>query len=313
MIPVFLTAVVQLLLLLTVAPLVGGLIKTLKARLQVRRGPGILQPYRDLYKLFRKGMVLPETASWIFSATPYVVFAATAIAGLMIPMISAKAPLGLFGGVLAVVYLLGLGRFFLALAGLDTGNSFGGLGSSREMTIAALAEPAMMLAVFTVAIGANSTSLSEIARVATSTTWHFLAPAQMLAFAALFIVLIAETGRIPVDNPATHLELTMIHEAMILEYSGPYLGLIEWGASIKQLLLMTLLINAFLPFGLHSKWSLGGLIVSLLYLLLKLLVLAVSIVLVETTNAKMRFFRVPDLLAMAFTLAALGLVSTFLF
>ena len=313
MIAVFFTAVLQLLLLLTVAPLVSGLIKTLKARLQIRRGPGILQPYRDLYKLFQKGMVLPDTASWIFAATPYVVFGATAIAGLMIPMISAKAPLGLFGGVLAVVYLLGLGRFFLALAGLDTGSSFGGLGSSREMTIAALAEPAMMLAVFTVAIGANSTSLSEIARVATSTTWHFLAPAQMLAFAALFLVLIAETGRIPVDNPATHLELTMIHEAMILEYSGPYLGLIEWGASIKQLLLMTLLINAFLPFGLHARWSLGGVLISLVYLLLKLLALAVSIVLVETTNAKMRFFRVPDLLAMAFTLAALGLVSTFLF
>ena len=309
----FFIAVVQLLLLLTVAPLVSGLIRTLKARLQIRRGPGILQPYRDLYKLFHKGMVLPDTASWIFAATPFVVFGATAIAGLMIPMISAKAPLGLFGGVLAVVYLLGLGRFFLALAGLDTGSSFGGLGSSREMTIAALAEPAMMLAVFTVAIGANSTSLSEIAKVATSTTWHFLAPAQMLAFAAIFMVLIAETGRIPVDNPATHLELTMIHEAMILEYSGPYLGLIEWGASIKQLLLMTLMINAFLPFGLQSKWSLGGVLVSLAYLLLKLLLLAVSIVLVETANAKMRFFRVPDLLAMAFTLAALGLVSTFLF
>jgi formate hydrogenlyase subunit 4 len=310
---VFFTALVQLLFLLMVAPLVSGLIKTLKARLQIRRGPGILQPYRDLYKLFRKGMVLPDTASWIFAATPYVVFTTTAIAGLMIPMVSAKAPLGLFGGVLAVVYLLGLGRFFLALAGLDTGSSFGGLGSSREMTIAALAEPAMMLAIFTVAIGANSTSLSEIARVATSSTWHFLAPAQMLAFAALFLVLIAETGRIPVDNPATHLELTMIHEAMILEYSGPYLGLIEWGASIKQLLLMTLLINAFLPFGLHAAWSIGGLLASLAYLLLKLLVLAVAIVLVETTNAKMRFFRVPDLLAMAFTMAALGLVSTFLF
>jgi formate hydrogenlyase subunit 4 len=313
MMGVFFIAVVQLLLLLTVAPLVSGLIKTLKARLQIRRGPGVLQPYRDLYKLFRKGMVLPDTASWIFAVTPYVVFAATAIAGLMIPMISAQAPLGLFGGVLAVVYLLGLGRFFLALAGLDTGSSFGGLGSSREMTIAALAEPAMMLAVFTVAIGANSTSLSEIARVATATTWHFLAPAQMLAFAALFLVLIAETGRIPVDNPATHLELTMIHEAMILEYSGPYLGLIEWGASIKQLLLMTLLINSFLPFGLQSKWSLGGVLISMAYLMVKLLVLAASIVLVETTNAKMRFFRVPDLLAMAFTLAALGLISTFLF
>ena len=246
----------QLLLLLALAPLVSGFIRTLKARLQIRRGPGVLQPYRELHKLFHKGMVIPETASWIFTATPYVVFATTAAAGLMVPMLSAQAPLGLFGGVLAVVYLLGLGRFFLALGGLDTGSSFGGLGSSREMTIAALAEPAMMLAVFTVAIGANSTSLSEVARIAIGNPWRFLAPAQMLAFAAMFVVLIAETGRIPVDNPATHLELTMIHEAMILEYSGPYLGLIEWGASIKQLLLMTLLINAFLPFGLQPHWSL---------------------------------------------------------
>src|ERR1022692_4951766 len=297
---VFFTALVQLLLLLTVAPLVSGLIKTLKARLQIRRGPGILQPYRDLYKLFRKGMVLPDTASWIFAATPYVVFGATAIAGLMLPMISAKAPLGLFGGVLAVVYLLGLGRFFLALAGLDTGSGFGGLGSSREMTIAALAEPAMMLAVFTVAIGANSTSLSEIAKVATSSTWHFLAPAQMLAFAALFIVLIAETGRIPVDNPATHLELTMIHEAMILEYSGPYLALIEWGASIKQLVLMTLLVNTFFPFGLSSDWTLQTIGVGLAFYLAKLLVLACLVVLVETSNAKLRLFRVPELLMVAF-------------
>jgi formate hydrogenlyase subunit 4 len=313
MIALFIAALIQLALLLAVAPLLSGVIKTLKARFQIRRGPGILQPYRDIHKLFRKGMVVPETASWIFTATPFVLFGTTLIAGLMIPMISTEAPLGLFGGVLAVVYLLGLGRFFLALGGLDTGSSFGGLGSSREMTIAALAEPAMMMAIFTVAIGANSTSLSEIARVATLTTWHFLAPAQMLAFAALFLVLIAETGRIPVDNPATHLELTMIHEAMILEYSGPYLGLIEWGASIKQLLLMTLLINSFLPFGLYAEWSFTGALISLAYLLLKLLLLASIIVLVETTNAKMRLFRVPELLAVAFTLASLGLVSTFLF
>jgi formate hydrogenlyase subunit 4 len=312
MMTAFGTAMLQLLLLLAIAPLVTGFIKTLKARLQIRRGPGILQPYRDLHKLFRKGMAIPETASWVFTATPYVVFATTAMAGLMIPMVSAEAPLGLFGGVLAVVYLLGLGRFFLALGGLDTGSSFGGLGSSREMTIAALAEPAMMLAVFTVAIGANSTSLSEIARVSAGSTWHFLAPAQMLAFAAMFVVLIAETGRIPVDNPATHLELTMIHEAMILEYSGPYLGLIEWGGSIKQLLLMTLLINSFLPFGLHAQWSVQGALISMSYLLLKLVVLAGTIVLVETTNAKMRLFRVPELLAVAFTLAALALASTFL-
>lgn len=309
----FAAACLQFILLLAVSPLVTGVIRTLKARLQIRRGPGILQPYRDIYKLFQKEMVVPDTASWLFSATPYIVFIATAIAGLMIPMISAEAPLGLFGGVLAIVYLLGLGRFFLALGGLDTGSSFGGLGSSREMTIAALAEPAMMLAVFTVAIGANSTNLSEVARVAIGNYGRFLAPAQMLAFAAMFLVLIAETGRIPVDNPATHLELTMIHEAMILEYSGPYLALIEWASSIKQLLLMTLLINAFLPFGLDLEWSFAGTLASLGYLLLKLLALAVAVVLVETSNAKMRFFRVPELLAVAFTLAALALVSTFLF
>jgi formate hydrogenlyase subunit 4 len=313
MIEAILKVLIQSALLLAISPLVTGFIRTLKARLQTRKGPDVFQPYRDLHKLLRKGMVIPVTSSWLFSATPYVVFATALLAGLMVPMASAEAPLGLFGGVLAVVYLLGLGRFFLALGGLDTGSSFGGLGSSREMTISALAEPAMMLAVFTVAIGANSTSLSEVARVATGQEWRFLAPSQVLAFAALFVVLIAETGRIPVDNPATHLELTMIHEAMILEYSGPYLALIEWGAWIKQLLLMTLLINSFWPFGIQAGWSATAVFTSLGYLAAKLTVLSCCIVLVETTNAKMRLFRVPELLAAAFTLGALALVSTFLF
>ncbi len=305
--------IVQLVLVLAVAPLVSGTVKSLKARLQTRRGPDVFQPYRDLHKLFQKGMVIPETASWLFATAPYVVFVTAATAGLMVPLVSADAPLGLFGGMLALVYILGLGRFFLALGGLDTGSSFGGLGSSREMTIAALAEPAMMLAVFTVAIGANSTSLSEVARTAVGQNWRFLAPPQILALAALFLVLIAETGRIPVDNPATHLELTMIHEAMILEYSGPYLALIEWGAQIKQLVLMVLLINSFWPFGLQAEWSAPAAIASVSWLALKLLVLSALIVLVETTNAKMRLFRVPELLAVAFTLGALALVSTFLF
>ena len=303
----------QLLLLLAISPLISGLINTLKARMQTRRGPGVLQFYRDLYKLFRKGMVIPDTASWIFTAAPYVAFVTTAMAGLMLPMTSIKAPLGLFGGVLAIVYLLGLGRFFLALAGMDTGSSFGGLGSSREMTISALAEPAMMLAVFTVAIAANSTNLSEVARSAVGQNWRFFAPAQMLACAALYLVLIAETGRIPVDNPATHLELTMVHEAMILEYSGPHLALIEWAASMKQLVLMTLLVNVFWPFGLAGGPSMAGALGGLGWLLLKLGLLSCSIVLVETTNAKLRLFRVPEMLAVAFTLGTLALVSTFLF
>jgi len=281
--------------------------------LQMRRGPRLLQSYSDIHKLLRKGMVIPNTASWLFSATPYVVFLATLLAGLMAPMVAADTPIGLFGGVLAVVYLLGLGRFFVALSGLDAGSPFGGLGSSREMTVAALAEPTLMLAVFTVAIGAGSTSLAEIARVALNQQWHFLAPSQALAFAALFLVLIAETGRIPVDNPATHLELTMIHEAMILEYSGPYLALIEWAASIKQLVLMTLMINVFWPFGLSAAWSPSGALAGLGWLSLKLLILSCSVVLVETANAKMRLFRVPELMAVAFTLGALALISTFLF
>jgi formate hydrogenlyase subunit 4 len=308
-----LKVVAQLILLLMLAPLVSGFIKTLKARLQMRRGPRLLQSYSNIHKLLRKGMVIPDTASWLFSATPYVVFVATLLAGLMAPMVAADTPIGLFGGVLAVVYLLGLGRFFVALAGLDAGSPFGGLGSSREMTVSALAEPTLMLAVFTVAIGAGSTSLAEIARVAINQQWRFLAPSQALAFAALFLVLIAETGRIPVDNPATHLELTMIHEAMILEYSGPYLALIEWAASIKQLVLMTLMINVFWPFGLSAAWSPAGVLAALGWLALKLLLLSCAVVLVETANAKMRLFRVPELMAVAFTLGALALISTFLF
>jgi formate hydrogenlyase subunit 4 len=233
--------------------------------------------------------------------------------GLLIPLISADAPLSLFGGVLAVIYLLGLGRFFLALGGLDAGTPFGGLGSSREVTISSLAEPAMMLAIFTVALTAGSTNLTEVAHSAIGHGWGFFTPSQMLACAALFIVLIAETGRVPVDNPATHLELTMIHEAMILEYSGPYLALIEWGAAVKQLILMTLLVNTFFPFGLSTRWEPASVAIGLGSYLVKLLLLSVVIVVVETTNAKMRLFRVPELLAVAFVLAALALISTFLF
>ena len=302
----------QIALIVFLSPLITGFSRTLKARLQTRRGPGVLQPYRDLSKLLRKGMVIPDTASWIFAATPYVLFATTLLAGLLIPAICAEAPLSVFGGVLAVVYLLALGRFFLALGALDTGSSFGGLGSSREMTISAIAEPALMLAVFTVALGAGSTNLSVVAQASLGQSWRFLAPPQMLAFSALFIVLIAETGRIPVDNPATHLELTMIHEAMILEYSGPYLALIEWSAAMKQLVLMTLLVNVFFPFGLSPTWS-AATLVSLVLFGVKLLLLAAAVALVETTNAKMRLFRVPELLAVAFVLSALALISTFLF
>jgi len=303
----------QLALLLLLAPLLTGLIKNGKAKLQNRRGPRIWQPYSDLLKFLRKDMVISEHASWIFPAAPYVLFATAVSAGLLVPMITAAAPLSLFGGALALVGLLALGRFFLALGGLDPASAFGGMGSSREMTIAAIAEPAMMLAIFTVATTAGSTNLSQIVLAGQGSGWKFLDPSHALALAAMFIVLLAETGRIPVDNPATHLELTMIHEAMLLEYSGRYLALIEWGASIKQLVLMTLLANIFFPFGLATTATAPALALALLVFVLKLIGLAAVVVVTETTNAKLRLFRVPDLLSAAFILATLALVSTFLF
>ena len=282
----------QTALLLLLAPLLSGLIKNWKAKLQNRRGAPVWQSYFDLAKFLRKDMVISEHASWVFSFAPYVVFLTALLVGLMVPMVTAQAPLDLFGGALALVGLLALGRFFLALGGLDPASAFGGMGSSREMTISAIAEPAMILAIFTVAITAGSTSLNEMVLAGQSSGWKFLDPSHALAFAALFVVLLAETGRLPVDNPATHLELTMIHEAMLLEYSGRYLAFMEWGAADATPAAL----------GLGLLWFVG-----------KLLVLAGAVVLVETTNAKLRLFRVPDLLSAAFILATLALVSTFLF
>lgn len=303
----------QTVLLLALAPLVSGWIRNWKAKLQNRRGPRVWQPYLDLRKFLGKDMVISEHASWIFSAAPYVVFISSILVGLMVPVLAVNAPLSLLGGALAAIGLLALGRFFLALGGLDPASAFGGMGSSREMTIAAVAEPAMMLAIFTVAIGAGSTDLSHIVRATQGPAWNLLNPTHVLAFVALFIVLLAETGRIPVDNPATHLELTMVHEAMLLEYSGRHLALMEWGASIKQLVLMALLINVFFPVGIAGTWSAGALALSLGAFVGKLLLLSAAVVLVETTNAKLRLFRVPDLLSAAFVLAMLALLSTFLF
>jgi formate hydrogenlyase subunit 4 len=300
-------------LLLLLSPLVTGCIRNWKARLQNRRGPRIWQPYLDLAKFLRKDMVISEHASWVFRAAPYIVFITALLVGLMVPLVNTQAPLSLFGGVLAVVGLLALGRFFMALGGLDPGSAFGGMGSSREMTIAAIAEPALMLALFTVAITVGSTDISHIVATAQQPGWKVLDPTHLMAFAALFVVLLAETGRIPIDNPATHLELTMIHEAMLLEYSGRYLALMEWGASIKQLVLMAILANVFLPVGLAGDNSPTALGLGLAFFLGKIVLLSAAVVLVETVNAKLRLFRVPDLLSAAFVLATMALLSTFLF
>jgi len=304
----------QTALVLIAAPLIGGLIRNWKAKLQNRRGPPPWQVYLDLAKLLRKDTVVSERASWVFDAAPWVVFMASLAAALMVPMLRERAPLSLFGGAIAFIGLLALGRFFLALGGLDPGSAFGGMGSSREMSLSSVAEPALMLSIFTLAIAAGSTSLDAMVRHAMAQQWSLLNPACLLAFVSLFIVLLAETGRIPVDNPATHLELTMIHEAMLLEYSGPNLAMLEYGASVKQFALIALLANLFLPHGIAPVGGgAGALALAVAALLAKCLAISGLIVLVETVNAKLRLFRVPNLLAGAFVLSALALLSIFIF
>ena len=305
-------ALLQLVLMLAFAPLISGIIKKTKARFQGRRGAGILQPYRDLRKLFAKEVVVSSIASWVFRATPYLVFSSTLAIVLLVPTVAAPVPLHWIGDIITVIYLFTLGRFFVALVGLDTGSAFGGLGSSREMSIASIIEPAMILAIFAAAVTAGSTNLSVIVERLSSTPSSMLNPAHLLAFSGLFIVTIAETGRLPVDNPATHLELTMIHEAMILEYSGRYLALIEWASQMKLLVFLALLSNMFFPFGMAATWEPLPLCIGTLAFLAKTAVLAVIVAVIESTNAKLRLFRVPDLLVVAFILSFIALLLYFI-
>jgi formate hydrogenlyase subunit 4 len=295
---------------LLLAPLLRGLVRKMKAAFQLRQGPRLLQPYSDLFKLLRKEPMRATTASWIFAAGPRVYFASALCATALVPAVLASAPLEGAGGILLFVGLLTLGRFALATAALDTGSPFGGMGASREMTVAALAEPALMLALFTAGLSAGSLNLGELVR-RTAERGVSIHPSELLAAAALFIVLLAEAGRVPVDNPATHLELTMIHEAMVLEYSGPDLALVEWGSALKELLFMTLLAGIFMPIGIAASVAPAPLLVGALALGAKVFGLALLVVLVESTNAKLRFFRVPELMAVALGLGFLALAMRF--
>ena len=246
------SGLLQIVVVAAGGPFLVGLLRTLKARLMGRRGPPPWQPYADLRKLLGKEVVVSANASWIFRATPYVLVGTMLASALVIPVAVAQPALASAGNIILVMYLFLLGTFFLALAGLDTGSAFGGMGSSREVAVAALAEPTVILAVFALALQAGTIDLGGIVERLAGEPSLIASPGHVLAFVAFFIVMIAETGRLPVDNPATHLELTMIHEAMVLEYSGRYLALVEWAAAMKLFLFMTLLGNLFLPWGLHG-------------------------------------------------------------
>ncbi len=295
----------QFLIIIILSPLVNGIIKKLKANMQGRVGPGIFQSYYDLIRLFKKDMVISSITSWIFKATPYIVFTSTIAAAMIVPVITTRVPFGMIGDVIALIYIFALGRFFMALAGLDAGTAFGGEGSSREMTVAILVEPMMMLSIFTAAISAGSTNIIKIAE----THSMLYTPSHILALSAFIVAVIAETGRIPVDNPDTHLELTMIHEGMILEYSGKYLALMEWAHYMKQMLLFTIAAGIFFPLGISNNIEISGLALSSGVYFLKILFMAFLMALIESTRAKMRFFQLPSLLGGAFVLALLSLLT----
>jgi formate hydrogenlyase subunit 4 len=301
----------QMFLVLLLAPLLTGFVRKLKARLQRRRGPPLLQPYRDLRRLLAKEVVLADNASWLFRVSPYLIFAVTWVAAALVPTFGTGFLFSWSGDLIAITALLGSARFLQALAGLDVGTSFGGIGSSREVMIASLAEPAMLMIVFTVALVAGSTQLSSVANYMLSFE-QGVRVSLALALVALLVVAVAENARIPVDNPATHLELTMVHEAMVLEYSGRHLAMIELAAMLKLLLYVSVIACIFTPLGLAGdNAGLQRDAIGLGSYVAKLLVAGTMLAVFETSIAKMRVFRVPNFLGAALMLALLATLLMF--
>lgn len=315
--------ILQLLFVPVVAPLGAGVIRKLKARLQNRVGASIFQPYRDLWKLFHKDEVISEDASWVFCFTPYLIFAVTVFIGASIPVITTVAPT-LFadiasplsflpsGDFIMILYLFALTTFFLALAGMDSGSGFGGFGSSREMTMAALTEGGLFFSLLVASVIAETGNVQTMVENLQVVPYQSYVPL-IIAWIAFFIALLAENGRFPIDNPATHLELTMIHEAMILEYSGKRLALIEWASFSKLTIFIALGANIFFPWGVATSFVPGALGIALLLFVVKAFGFLLAIACIESTMAKFRIFRVPDLLFTSFVLSVIALAITITF
>lgn len=301
----------QMAVVLALAPLLTGFVRKVKARLLRRQGPSLIQPYRDLARLMRKEVVLAENASWLFRVIPYLIFAATWVAASLVPTFASGLVFSWTADLIAIIALLGSARFFLALAGMDVGTAFGGIGASRELMIASLAEPAMLLTVFALALVAGSTQLSTVAAVL-ATPEVGLRVSLGMALIALVIVAIAENARIPVDNPATHLELTMVHEAMVLEYSGRHLAMIELAVSLKLLLYLSLIACVFAPWGIAAPGAgVAGFALGTATYVAKLAVGGFLLAFFEMSIAKMRVFRVPNFLGAALMLSLLGTLLLF--
>lgn len=298
--------IIQIIFIPAISPLFIGIIRKIKAKFQNRQGASIFQPYRDLRKLFHKDEIISHDASWIFRFSPYIILALTIIVGASIPLLSLATQNNFLGDFLVVIYLLALGTFFLALSGMDTGGGFGGFGASREMTVAALTEGGLICSLLTLALVSHTTNLFGIAKFGLSAPMSYL-PSIILAFFSFIISMLAETARFPFDNPATHLELTMIHEAMLLEHSGKGLAMMEWAAANKFLIFLALAANLFFPFGIAANLSIRSLLMSLIYFSIKILVLCFCIASLESITAKLRFFRLPDLLFTSFVISAIAI------
>jgi formate hydrogenlyase subunit 4 len=307
----FLMQGVQMALVLAIAPGLVGLVRKARARLLRHRGASILQPYRDLWRLMRKEALVSRDASWLFRVAPYLVFAAVWVAAALVPVFATGLVFHWSADILAIVALLATARFATALAGMDVGTPFGGLGASREMMVSSLAEPAMLMIVFTVALVAGTTQLSAIADFMNSQPIG-LRVSLGLALVAMVIVSLAENSRIPVDNPSTHLELTMIHEAMVLEYSGRHLALIEAASATKLVLYLSLIIAIFLPYGMATAdSSIGAQLIGILFWVAKLAGGGLLLAFGETVVSKMRLFRVAEFLGGALVLGLLSMIFLF--
>lgn len=292
------------------APLVVGLTRQVRARWEGRAGAGVLQPWRDIVKQLGKQQITPNGTTAVFAAAPAIVAGTTLLIAAIAPLVATGSPLDGSADLFAVVGLLFVGTVALTLAGIDTGTSFGGMGASREITIAALVEPTILLAVFALSMPAGSANLGALVSHTITHPGQVVSLAAVLAFAALVVVIVAETGRLPVDNPATHLELTMVHEAMVLEYAGPRLALVEWAAGMRLTVLLALLANLFAPWGIAGdKPGAGAVLVGLAAVVAKVAVLAAALATMEVFVAKLRLFRVPELLAGSFLLALLAVVA----
>lgn len=296
----------QILLCAALAPLIGGLIAGIKNFLRMRKGQSVFQPYYTIVKLFSKGEVVSESASWIFRAAPFIVFASALAAASLVPVLILPSPMRHAGDLLALVFIFALGRFFLALAALDTGSSFGGMGSSREMFISSLVEPALILVAFAVSLRYGSTDIAAFAGM------HGVGVSSMVAAAALFLLTLAETSRVPVDNQETHLELTMVHEAMVLEYSGRSLALIEMAGYIKQAVLFFLTAQIVLPIAAPVCAGVAQAVSWAAWYAARPVIIAIAVALVEVSVAKMRLFRVADFLGFAFVLGVVAVICAIL-